>query len=272
MPSRGVQSIFPQETGMSSVRSRFQGEIGTRQGHARDHRVSTPGSRAPVLNATLLARVHELNRDYVELLIVAQSHAPSMRNEDALPQKVCEALACVAPAWRAQIAACPFTLYSLRFDDQQFWHTALDDCDVELPADLVCEPVARRYGMGAIRPLASVFCETAAFFAWHTATTSPVAARVLFAMPDALAERLMHTPLWHVRRIAMDYPGLLTPRWPANPGFWPDLVRFATDCDAHRLETARLLGSQLIAAELESAAMPDGKLARLRSRPAKVRR
>jgi len=225
------------------------------------------GRRAPVLNPTLLARVHELNADYLELLLVEPTSVLRLSTVEALPQKVCDALACVAPPWRAQIAACPFALYSLRFDDQQFWHTALDD----FGADSSSESVQSRYGAASVRPLSSAFCEMAAFFAWHTAIANPVAARVLFAMPDPLAERLLHTPLWQVRRIAMDYPGLLMPRWPTNPGFWPDLVRFAAACDTHRLETARLLGSQLIAAELESATTPDGKLARLRTRPAKVR-
>ena len=251
----------------------YQKEIGYRgaAGHCTEA-VETPGSRAPVLNPTLLARVHELNADYLELLLFEPADSLRISVVEALPQKVCDSLACVAPAWRAQIAACPFTLYSLRFDDQQFWRTALDDFSAGPIPQLVQESVEIRYGAGSARPLSSAFCEAAAFFAWHTAITNPVAARVLFAMPDSLTERLPHTPLWQVRRIAMDYPGLLMPRWPTNPGFWPDLVRFAAACDTPRLETARLLGNQLIAAELESVTMPDGKLARLRVRPAKVKR
>jgi hypothetical protein len=43
------------------------------------------------------------------------------------------------------------------------------------------------------------------------------------------------------------------PRWPTNPAFWPDLIRLAAANDTRRLGTARLLGTQLIAAELELA-------------------
>ena len=43
----------------------------------------------------------------------------------------------------------------------------------------------------------------------------------------------------------------MTPRWPANPAFWPDLIRFAASGDSRRLETTQLLGNQLIAVELE---------------------
>jgi hypothetical protein len=239
-------------------------------GYRRDA-VHTPGRRSPVLHATLLARTHELNRDYVELLLAEPGSPRLLDTAHALPQKVCDALACVAPAWRAQIAACPFALYSLRFDDQQFWNAALDDFGAELPFGHVPESLERRYGAGSAKPLSSTFCELALFFAWHTAMTNPVAARVLFAMPDLLAERLPRVPLWQMRRIALDYPGLLVPRWPNNPGFWPDLVTFAAACDTHRLETARLLGSQLIAAELEPTIAPDGKVMRPRVRPVKVR-
>ncbi|HEY4368175.1 MAG TPA: hypothetical protein VGN07_13160 [Steroidobacteraceae bacterium] len=204
-----------------------------------------PGSHAPVLHPALLARVHELNRDYVELLLLETVHPPYLSPIEVLPEKVRDALACVAPAWRAQIAACPFALYSLRFDDQQFWHTALDDLSSGSAVEPAHESLESRYAVHSARSLPGRFSEVAAFFAWHAATGNQVAARVLFAMPDALGERLSRTPLWQVRRVALEYPGLLIPRWPTNPGFWPDLVRFAGACDMHRLETARLLGSQL---------------------------
>jgi hypothetical protein len=50
------------------------------------------------------------------------------------------------------------------------------------------------------------------------------------------------------------------PRWPTNPGFWPDLARFAAAGDQQRLATAKLLGSQLIAAELQGSAVQSPRL------------
>ena len=102
------------------------------------------------------------------------------------------------------------------------------------------------------------FCELALLHAWHVATCSPLAARMVYAMPEATAHRLAATPLWQVRRIADNHGDLLAPRWPTNPAFWPDLLYFAATGDAQRLGIAQLLGHQLIAAELEYAAARDG--------------
>jgi hypothetical protein len=212
-----------------------------------------PAVRAPVLSAVVLARVHELNRDYVELLAT-----PALAHDadtESLPAKVLDALLHLPNASRLRLAATPFALYSLGFEDQQFWRCVLDDARV---ADREDPPLQERYGVMSAPP-AGTLCEVALFFAWHTAVSNRVAARVLFAMSDELAERMVRTPLWKLRHIATEFPGLLTPRWPTNPGFWPDLVRFAAAADWRRLETAQLLGSQLNAIELDTAADPDGK-------------
>lgn len=216
------------------------------------------GARALVLSAALLARIHELNRDYIELLLAQHSTRAHGGYEagpcaESLPAKVLDALGQMAPASRCALAATPFALCSLGFDDQQFWSAALTDARLET------EPVEARYGVLSAAPMQAAFCEIALILAWHTAASNRVAARVLFALPDTPATQLVTAPLWRLRRIAMDYPGVLTPRWPANPAFWPDLVRFAAAADSRRLETAQLLGNQLIAAELEGLGPRTGK-------------
>ena len=217
-------------------------------------------TRAPVLSTVLLARVHELNRDYVDLLATP----PPAQDVDteSLPSKVFDALLQLPNAARLRLTATPFALYSLGFEDQQFWRCMLDDDRV---ADREDPPLHERYAAPSAPP-AGTFCEAALFFSWHTAVSNRVAARVLFAMPDELAERMVRTPLWKLRRIAMEFPGLLTPRWSTNPGFWPDLVRFAAAADWRRLETVQLLGNQLNAIELDAAADPDGNVLGNRSR------
>lgn len=217
-----------------------------------------PGARAPVLSAALLARIHELNRDYIELLLARHSipacdHYEAGPGMESLPVKVLDALGQMLPTTRRALAATPFALCSLGFDDQQFWSAALTDTGPE------AEPVEVRYGVLSAAPMQAAFCEIALVLAWHTASSNRVAARVLFALPDTLATQLVAAPLWRLRRIAMDYPGVLTPRWPANPAFWPDLVRFAAAEDSRRLETAQLLGNQLIAAELAGLDPRPGK-------------
>lgn len=204
------------------------------------------GRCTPVLSRALLASTHELNLDYVDLLLTERELPSAASPADMLPAKLLDALAMLDAPARAALAACPYTLFSLAFDDARFWHAALDGLPDET-GDLM-----GRYAAVSSSPLHSGFCEVALFFAWHAAHTHPVAARVLFAMPDAVAARLLDAPLWRIRRVAIDYPGLLTPRWTRNPVFWPDLIRLATAADA-RLEAAHLHGGQLIAAELDGS-------------------
>ena len=95
----------------------------------------------------------------------------------------------------------------------------------------------------------------------------PTAARVLYAMPASLIARLANMPLWSLRHLAMNCAGLLTPRWPANPCFWPDLVHFAGADDCERLSAAQLLGNQLISVELERLHRTERGASRAAARP-----
>jgi hypothetical protein len=215
-----------------------------------------PGASAPVLSAPLLARVHELNLDYVDLL-AAQSASPAADQIRHLPEKLWSALATLPRTARALLARSPFTLYSLGFEDETFWASA---------CAATTTPIAQRYARSEADALESSFRELALLNAWHVASSNRLAARVLLAMADATAQRFSSTPLWRIKRIACEHPALLMPRWPTNPCFWPDLLSFAAVNDTRRLATVQLLGSQLIAAELEcatsSAAGADGRAAR----------
>lgn len=205
-----------------------------------------PGTRAPVLGDALLTRIHQLNRDYVELLIAsATSHLGN--SAEMLPPKVLDALARLSANGLSALARNPFALYSLGFDDQRFWTAVLADAQAD------DRPVQQRYGAAHTMSEQSAFSEVVLFFAWHVASAHRVATRFLFAMPDAIAVQLAGAPLWRLKQIVLDYPDMLTPRWPTNPAFWPDMVRFAAAADAGRLEATRLLGNQLIASELDGS-------------------
>jgi hypothetical protein len=93
-------------------------------------------------------------------------------------------------------------------------------------------------------------CQFALIFVWYVLASSRTAARLLFALPDPVAEQLQRTSPWQLKQVAVDYPGLLTPRWSRNPAFWPNLVNFAATGDTARLRLTRLLGQQLIALDL----------------------
>lgn len=200
----------------------------------------------PVLNPALLARVRQLNLDYLELLVAERGSTDGSTQLQHLPPRHRAALGALSPRALRALAAMPYSLYSLGFEDENFW-------------DAVCESATSSASALAVQRYARVgdasaqcsFCELALLHAWHVAAKNTMAARMVFAMPYATARRLVNTPLWQIRCIAGSYGELMMPRWPTNPAFWPDLIRFAASNDTRRLHMTRLLGTQLIAAELE---------------------
>jgi hypothetical protein len=202
-----------------------------------------PGSAAPVLAVDLLGRLQQLNLDYLDLLI-AEAARPVRGGIRHLPDPVLESLRKADRAALRLLASAAFSLYSLGFEDQEFWRTALR-------ADLVeSQPVDARYGSASAAVVHNAFCEIALLHAWHVAVSQPLAARLIHGMPATLVERMTKAQLWRLRRIAIDHPGLLMPRWPANPCFWPEMIKFAASGDARRLHALQQLGHQLLAIDL----------------------
>ncbi|MFO7304449.1 MAG: hypothetical protein C0P74_002925 [Gammaproteobacteria bacterium] len=206
------------------------------------HMERVPGYRSPVLPSDLLARIHALNSDYLELLATG-SFASDDLDGNPCARSIGTQLRELSHDQRARLAAAPYALYSLRLDHSRCWR---DPCSV------MALVASERYRPSEVSAEA-LFCETVLLQAWHVANTSPLAARVVYAMTDAARTWLASAPLWLLKKLALEHSRVLTPRWPANPCFWPDLLRFAREDDRARLATTQLLGLQLVAVELESA-------------------
>lgn len=203
---------------------------------------------APVLEPALLARIQQLNLDYLELLIAEKDFVQGAAQLQYLPPRQRTALRSLSMSALRALAAMPYTLYSLGFEDESFWEGVCANATASMPAT-----VAQRYSYAGDASVHYAFCKLALLHAWHVAATNTMAARMVYAMPYVTARRLASMPLWQIRCIATSYEVLMLPRWPTNPAFWPDLIRFAATNDLRRLQTTRLLGMQLIAAELEVA-------------------
>ncbi|MBM0103919.1 hypothetical protein JM946_04155 [Steroidobacter sp. S1-65] len=210
--------------------------------------VTNNDALAPVLDPALLARIHQLNLDYLELLVSERDTAPGVSQLQYLPPRQRAAMALLSPEALRSVAAMPYTLYSLGFEDEKFWSAVSVNATAVRP-----DVLTHRYARMGDESAHYVFCELALFHAWHVAATNIMAARVVYAMPYATAQRLARTPLWQIRCIAASYGMLMMPRWPTNTAFWPDLIRFAGMNDTRRLQITRLQGLQLIAQELEVA-------------------
>lgn len=203
---------------------------------------------APVLTPQLLGRMHQLNLEYLQLLIDTPAHGTCV-HADAMPATLRQPLAQLSPPAMQLLAAAPYALYTLGFDDQELWLAQLSGDT--LPLQQVAEaPAMCRHA----RHIA--FCETVIFFAWHVAVANRLAARMLLGMPAVVGEQLQAAPFVRLQQLMRASPWLLRPRWPANPRFWPDLVKAAGFGDAALVRECQLLGSQLIATELRLAESP----------------
>lgn len=196
----------------------------------------------PVLRQEILSRIHELNSDYLELLAIERASAECAGQLQFFTPKVQAAIAEISFEHRARLAAAPYALYSLRFEDPRFWKTACDTAH---------RKIDERYGVapdgGSLRGL---FIEIALMQAWHIASTHPLAARMVYSMGESVRKRVAALSLWQVKQIVAEHAKIMAPRWPNNPCFWPDLIAFSKASDAVRLAATQLLGTQLIAAEL----------------------
>lgn len=199
---------------------------------------------APVLRPDILSRIRDLNLDYLALLAIERTDDAAGQLQFFAP-KLRPAFAELALEQRTRLAAAPYALYSLRFEDARFWRTASN----------VAQPsIDDRYsGRTCASSVYEGFLEVALFQAWHIATTHPLAARMLYSMSEPVRESVAKLPLWQVRYIAAAHSKILAPRWPTNPCYWPDLISFARSGDSVRLAATQLLGTQLIGAELAAA-------------------
>lgn len=196
---------------------------------------------APVLRKDILSRIHELNSDYLELLATERTSDECSGQLQYFTPKLQAAVVELSFEHRTRLAAAPYALYSLGFEAPRFWQTACGSAR---------RRIDERYAGTGASSLRTLFVEIAFVQAWHIAGTHPLAARMIYSMSESVRERIAALSLWQVRRIVAEHAKLMTPRWPNNPCFWPDLIAFAKAGDATRLAATQSLGMQLIAAEL----------------------
>lgn len=193
---------------------------------------------SPVLHAAILARIRELNYDYLDLLITPRG--PARLQAQRFSAATLAALTALSSEERRRLAAAPYTLFRLVLDGACLWST---------PCNAAAPSTPERYASST--SVGASFCETALMHAWCVGSSARVALRLTYGLTDEVARRLSAAPLWRLKRIAHDHPEVLAPRWPTNPAFWPQLATLAAAGDEARLRSALLLGHQLIAGELE---------------------
>jgi hypothetical protein len=200
-----------------------------------------------VLNAAVLEPLYELNRSWLTLLATAPRYWAMSASRSRIPDPVPASLVTLTPEQRAQIARCPFSLFNARFNDGVYWLGIAGNMAVH-------EPLPPGVGAASCEPLA-VFGELAVFFGWHLVRANPPAARVVLGMADQTLAAFEALTLTELQRHAISSPELVTPRWPERSAFWLRLLDSLPDSAS--IADARLLGLQMLAAELKPGQVPD---------------
>lgn len=195
-----------------------------------------------------------LNIDFLRLLI-SSTPPPTTASSPrpfGLSAAQTSALAQCDAAGLQRMAGCGFSLFSLALHRADIWQRAITSSAAQ--ADV------RHYGLGTgtqddISHIRIGFIECALFFAWHLSQHQPRNARFLLGMSEDCAQLVARMELWQCRQLAQTQDKLLSPRWTHHPYFWSDLLRYGSSGDAQHFKFACLLGSQLMAQDLEPSAI-----------------
>ena len=203
-------------------------------------------SAGSILAAGVLEPLHELNRVWLGLLAAAPRRWGTISSGARLPDPACTGLAAMLVEERAEIARCPFSLFTARFSDGAYWTGVADNArahehavsDADAPRDAAL----------------SEFSQIALFFTWHLVRANPSSARIVLGMSDQTMRAFAGLSLTGLHHMAHYQPTLVCARWPERTWFWLRLCASAR-CTELRDEV-RTLGLQMLAAELAAATTP----------------
>ncbi len=198
-----------------------------------------------ILAPKTLTEVADLNSAFLDLLVSLLDNAAS--DDQAvlgLDQGLVLEIRSLPRKRRAEMAHCPYTLFSLRFNDSRYWESAVQG---QVPVHY--RDNGLKLNSEASDALAR-FCLTALLFARHLAATNTFDARLMLGLPGDSGSRLDAVPVVLMQHLATVNTGLLRARFADHPRFWPDMVWCATHGNATQRSAARLLGAHLIAGQV----------------------
>lgn len=173
------------------------------------------------------ASLLDLNSRFLELLASPVWHDERVsgpaRRVAALPRER-----------RLAAANCPYALFDMRFEDEEFWVTRLQAVPLMRVAD---EPALSRETID--------FARTALFYAWHVAGSKDKSAQLKLGMSECTATAFASTTVELMPMLAAAEAANLAPRWSSCHTYWSALAGAAERDDAMVLRRVQLYGLQL---------------------------
>jgi hypothetical protein len=191
--------------------------------------------------APSIALAHGLNEQCVELVC---DLAASSSIED-LPRFILQnrdLWRLLEPEARKRVAAFPFVIIDLRFQDAESWQRALQG-HLMSPID------STHYNGIPPRLFEDLLLETL-LFARQAAREDMSVAKAMFAMNSSVATAIASLTLPQVRTIAIGNTHRLRVRWDSHPEFWGDLLVACRGRDERVLAALRRQGKLLFCGEL----------------------
>jgi hypothetical protein len=186
------------------------------------------------VSAEMLGSVHELNHRFLDLMALQRDwNTPNSNSSVSVSARI----APLSAAQKAAAANCPYALFDLRFHDDDHWQRRLRSTDHWSVADEA--PVDAK---------TLDFVRLAIFFAWHVASTTKLAGRLLLGMHELTATAFRSATIDRLPSLAATEAANLTARWSNCAVYWSALTGAACGADSSNLRRIQLYGLQLAAA------------------------
>jgi len=193
-------------------------------------------NREARVSVQMLQSLRELNHRFLDL-VAAPPRDWSPYADVGLSFELCNEVAPLSSAQKAAIANCPYALFDLRFNDDGHWNARLRDAANWHVADASAVDENRLH-----------FVRLALFFAWHVASTGPLAARLLLGMNEVTATAFRSVTIDCLPSLSATENANLTARWNTCASYWSALARAAGRPNPACLRRIQLHGLQLAAA------------------------
>jgi hypothetical protein len=236
---------------------------------APEPQLGAPRRSADALDAVLLDEIGAINAAGVELLVQRAAEAvapgtPPVGDAGAgiaagsgvllPPGPLPQAWLALDAAQRRRLAAQPFLLFGIGFEDGARWRVLADDV---LAADS-----PRRIAESRPRTVPVIYARLLVHYAWHLARTAPLTAGLVAGMAGTSAAALRACHVEHLDALAERAAPWLQPRWMDAPTLWNDLLRAArTEGAAGLARSAALHAVQRAGAALAAGAGAETEIA-----------
>ena len=183
-----------------------------------------------------LESLRELNHRFLDL-VSSQARERRCPGHAGWPAALSAQLSPLSAGQRKAAAGCPYALFDLRFENEEYWRERLQ--------------TARRWQVcdaAADDEQAVDFVRVALFFAWHVASTARLAARFLLGMNEITVAAFRNVTIDCIPALAATEAANLTARWSNCPSYWDALTCAASRAHPGMLRRVQLSGLQLAAA------------------------